>query len=313
VIRSEVEFRSQDALVRGTLLLPAGGAGPHPAVIMGGGWRNAKEIVLPHDAETLVGAVVSMLDDRHVGASEGEPRQHMDPGRQNEDYRNAITDVSGLHEIDADRIGVWANSRSGGQAIVVSATDPRVECVISDIPIDDSDGSMRRIHGSARFNPLPIRLVEDRKATAATWGAWGRVPMSSVKPFENPSRRPFPLTHEISHDIEERGAALHGHWSAAEAAEPLPGGDVSPFARRLHGTPILLVVVEGDEIALRDPGIEPFDAIPSAQKRRVVIPHVSRMNLHSQTTHLQTAGEATAAFVRKRLVETGGAAAKEAA
>ncbi len=307
MIRREVEFRSQDALVGGALLLPAGGAGPHPVVAMGGG--------PPHYAEALVGtsAAVVMFDDRHLGAREGEPRQHMDPWRQIEDYRNAVTCVSGLHEIDADRINVWATSHSGGHVLVVSATDPRVERVISDIPVVDGYQNMRRVYGWARFNALLERLMEDRKARAATGGPGGRMPMSSVNPFEELSTWPFPLTHDIFHDIKEREAPRHEHWSFAEAAEPLLGDDVSPFAKRLHETPTLMVGAEGDEITLRDPGIGAFNAIPSAQKRLVVIPHVSHMSLPSQTTHLQIAGESATAFVRKHLVEMGGAAAKEAA
>ncbi len=55
-----------------------------------------------------------VFDNRNFGASDGEPRQHINPWRQVWDYRDAITFAQTLPEIDAARIGVWGSSYSGG-------------------------------------------------------------------------------------------------------------------------------------------------------------------------------------------------------
>ena len=52
-----------------------------------------------------LGSVV--FDNRNFGASDGEPRQEIDPWRQVRDYRDAITYAEAVEETDADRIGIW--------------------------------------------------------------------------------------------------------------------------------------------------------------------------------------------------------------
>ena len=314
-MKREVEFRSEGTLVRGTLILPDAAQGPVPAVVMGGGWCYVKEIVMPHYAKAIVaaGAAVLMFDYRHSGASEGEPRQLIDPARQIEDFKNAVTFVSGLPEIDADNIGVWGISYAGGHVLAVGATDPRIKCVISNIPVVDGYENMRRVHGSTRFNELQKLIMEDRVARTRDSSAGGRMPMSSLKPFEELSTWPFGLIHEVFHDIKKREAPLHEHWSTISSTEMLLSYNVFSFAERIYNTPVLMVVAEGDEITLWDLEIKAFNSIPSPQKELVVIPHVSHMSLYSQQTHLQIAGAAAARFLRKHLVENSAGAAAQAA
>ncbi len=119
--RREVEFRSENPAekIRADLYLPEG-KGPFPVVVMGGGWCYVKELAQPEYAKYIVRAGVAALifDYRHSGASDGEPRQHLDPWKQIADYRSAIDAVSydemfkGV--LDPERIGVWGISYSGG-------------------------------------------------------------------------------------------------------------------------------------------------------------------------------------------------------
>ena len=59
--------------------------------------------------------VPSVYDNRNFGASDGEPRQEIDPWQQVRDYSDAITFAPRLPQTDAARIGVWGSSYSGGQ------------------------------------------------------------------------------------------------------------------------------------------------------------------------------------------------------
>ena len=304
--KSAVEFLSKGAKVRGTLILPAAGKGSHrpPVVVMGGGWCYVKEIVMPHYAEAMVaaGAAVLMFDYRSMGESEGEPRQHIDPWAQIEDYKSAISYVASRPDIDPERIGAWGISYAGGHALIVGATDPRVRCIISNIPVVDGFENMRRVHGATRFNDLQKALLDDRIARAAKGGPGARLPMSSLKPSEELSTWPFPLIHEVFHDIKKREAPRHEHWSTMESTELLLNYSVFPFTKRITNTPTLMVVAEGDEITLWDLEIEAFRTIPSNQKKLVVIPKVSHMSLYSQASHLKIAGAAAAGFIRQHLI-----------
>lgn len=299
----DVEFRSVDATVRGRLILPEGVKGKAPLLIMGGGWCYVKEIVMPHYAEGLVkaGCAVLMFDYRCLGASEGTPRQHIDPWKQIEDYRNAISYAATLPEIDAERIGVWGISYAGGHVLIVGAIDARVKCIVSNIPVVDGYENMRRVHGTTRFNELEAALLKDRIARARGEPS-ARFAFSTPEPHKELSTWPFPLIHKVFHDIKAREAPLHEHWSTTESTELLLNYTVFPFTRRITNTPTLMVVAEGDEITLWDLEIEAFRTIPSPRKELAVIPRVSHMSLYAQKSHLEQAGEAAARFVKRHLV-----------
>ena len=103
---------------------------------MAAGFACVKEMHLDRYAEVFAQAGLAALvfDFRNLGASAGEPRQELDPWRQIEDYRHAITFASTLPEVDAGRIAVWGSSYSGGHALAVAATDRRVRCVAVQVP-----------------------------------------------------------------------------------------------------------------------------------------------------------------------------------
>jgi dienelactone hydrolase len=170
--RIEVEFPSRGVICRGMLLRPDGANGPLPAVVMAGGWCYVKEVVMPKYAEFIVneGYATLIFDYRGFGESDGEPRQHIVPLEQQEDYRSAISYLETVPDIDNDRIGIWGISYSGGHVLVVAATDPRVKCVVSVVPVVEGYQTMRRDHGELRFADLIETITADRRKRAADPG-----------------------------------------------------------------------------------------------------------------------------------------------
>jgi cephalosporin-C deacetylase-like acetyl esterase len=302
-MRREVEFQSNGDTCRGLLVTPDTGAAPYPIVVMAGGWCYVKEIVMPHYAEYLVAAgnAVLLFDYRRLGASDGLPRQHINPWDQIEDYKNAITFVQTLPELDPDRVGIWGISYSGGHVLIVGATDPRVKCIVSNIPVVDGYVNMRRVHGERRYAQLVEELLADRRRRWQDPDQRGRMPMSTLDPEHELSTWPFPHIGEIFGAIKEREAPLHEHWSTTESVELLLDYTVFPYARRIYNTPTLMVVAEGDNITLWDLEIEAFNAVTTAQKKLVVLPNVTHMSLYSQRSHLEIAGEAAADWFRTHL------------
>lgn len=300
----KVEFKSEGDTLSGVLVLPTKSSGKIPLVIMGGGWCYVKEIVMPHYAKAIVaaGAAVLMFDYRNFGESSGTRRQHIDPQQQIEDYRNAVTFAETLSEIDPHRIGVWGISYAGGHVIAVAATDSRVKIAVSNIPVVNGYETMRRTHGSLRFNDLEERLLEDRRARARGEPE-GKMPMSSATPPTELSTWPFPTIRKVFLDIKEREAPNHEHWSTVESTELLLNYNVASFAERIYDKPILVVVAEGDEITLWDLEIATYNSIPSGRKQLAVIPKVSHMSLYSQQDHLSRAGSVAAEFIKKHLVD----------
>src|SRR5207245_1811871 len=97
-----VRFASAGEELEALLYLPAG-QGPHPCVVMAGGWCYVKELTQPHFARAFAehGLAAFVFDYRSFGGSSGEPRQHIDPWRQIEDYRNALSYLEGRPEVDS--------------------------------------------------------------------------------------------------------------------------------------------------------------------------------------------------------------------
>ena len=112
----------------------------------------------------------------------GAARQHIVPLEQQEDYRSAISYLEQREEIDSDRIGIWGISYSGGHVLIVGATDPRVKCIVSTVPVVNGYETMRRDHGELRFADLLERITDDRRARAKDPEARGHLPMSSPRP-----------------------------------------------------------------------------------------------------------------------------------
>jgi uncharacterized protein len=136
-VRSDVEFDADGTTLRGWLYVPDGAAGPVPTIVLAHGFSAVKEMYLDRFGEAFAAAGLGALvyDHRNFGASDGEPRQEIDPWEQVRDYRNAISYAQTRDEVDADRIGVWGSSYSAGHAIVVGAIDRRVKCVACQVPL----------------------------------------------------------------------------------------------------------------------------------------------------------------------------------
>jgi len=303
VPRVEVEFSSEGTQVRGWLYTPEG-PGPFPAVVLAGGWCYVRELVMPYYAESFVDAGLAALvfDYRNLGVSGGEPRQHLDPWAQVRDYRNALTFLERRDEIDSDRLAVWGISYSGGHVLILGATDPRIRCLVSQIPVVDGYENMRRVHGSIGYRKLWQQILDDRALRYDQPGERGYIPHATAVPDRDLSTWPFPETFHTFKALQETEAPLYQNRSTLESVDLLLDYDVTPFAKRILDIPVLMIVAEGDDITLWDLEIATFNMIPSTKKRLVTLPHTTHMTLYSDRDKLQTAADhATAWFVEHLL------------
>ena len=93
-MRHDIEFDSAGTTLRGWLYAPDGRPGPHPTVVVTHGYGAVKEQYTDDIAEALAasGLAVLLYDHPSFGASDGEPRQEVDPWAQIRGYRDAITE-----------------------------------------------------------------------------------------------------------------------------------------------------------------------------------------------------------------------------
>ena len=80
-------------------------ATPAPAIVMAHGFGCIRDLRLPAYAERFrdAGFVVVVFDYRHFGASDGQPRQLLDIGRQLDDWRMLLWMSSGFGEVGGGR------------------------------------------------------------------------------------------------------------------------------------------------------------------------------------------------------------------
>lgn len=302
----DVSFQSSGTTIRAHLYLPAGrpsaDQGPHPVVVMAGGWCYVKELVQPEYAKVFAGAGIAALvfDYRGFGTSDGEPRQHIDPWAQIDDYKNAISFVETRPELDSKRIGIWGISYSGGHVLIVAATDPRVQCVVSNIPVVDGWRTMQSVHGALAFRRLEELILEDRRKRLAT-GVLGTMPMSSADPTRELATWPFPEVTSAFLALKNGVAPTHEHWNTIASTELLMSYDVRPFLRRILRTPVFMSVAEKDDITLWEEEISVFNQIATPDKRLFLVRDTSHMTLYSNKTRLEILAEEGREFLVENL------------
>src|SRR5260221_6495225 len=133
--RRDIEFNAEGVTLRGWFYAAEGAGGSAPAVVMAHGFSAVKEMYLDSFAEMFAAAGLGVLvfDNRNFGASDGVPRQEIDPLAQVRDYRDAITYASTLPEVDATRIGSWARASPGGNERRLPRTDARAKASVSTV------------------------------------------------------------------------------------------------------------------------------------------------------------------------------------
>ena len=140
-----------------------------PCVVMGNGFSMTRHDGMPRFASCFAerGIAALTFDFRHLGDSDGEPRQLIDYQRQCDDLAAAVSYARTLDGIDGDRVAAWGFSFGGGHVLTVAAQDDRLAAAVSMFPF--LDGRAAALEYGLRSN---ARLM-----TAAIRAALGRRPI----------------------------------------------------------------------------------------------------------------------------------------
>lgn len=258
-MRQDVAFKTEDGVtLRGWYYLPDQTSNLVPTIVMAHGFSAVKENYLDRYAEVYAAAGFGVLvfDNRNFGASDGEPRQHIDPWRQIADYRDAITYASTRSDVDGSRIGIWGSSYSGAHVLVVGALDRRVGCVVAQVPLISGHRNARRLIRADIMAAVQAMFVEDRKARYA-----GKPPGMIAVVSNDPSvpcALPTPDSYEWFTETAKLRAPAWRNEVTLQSVELFTEYEPGAYIEYISPTPLLMVVAAGDYLTVADEAIKAY-------------------------------------------------------
>lgn len=246
-MRRDVTFVSRGVTCRAWLYEPASDiARPAPCIVMAHGLGGTRECGLEPYAQAFAqaGFYVLLFDYRHIGASDGKPRQLVSISLQLEDWTAAVAFARSLDEVDPRRIGLWGTSLSGGHVLTIAAKDPGIAAISAQCPMLDGHAAARMLRKDTGWGRV-VRLA--RAALIDLTRA-----LLHLKPYYVPLVAPPGELAAMAADDAYSGltAIVPPHWrneTAARILLALPLYRPIRWARAVK-CPSLLIACENDSV-----------------------------------------------------------------
>ena len=271
-MRTDIEFKTEDGIMlRGWLYTPVRTSGRAPVIVMAHGFSAVKEMYLDKYAEVYAesGLAALVFDNRNFGASDGQPRQHIDPWQQVSDYRDAITFAATLPQVDADRIGVWGTSYSGGHALVLGAIDRRVKCVVAQVPLISGHRNARRLIRADFVAAVQGQFDADRRARYSGQPR-AMIPVVAQDPMA-PCALPTPDSWQWFSETGRTRAASWRNEVTLQSVEFFTEYEPGAYIEWISPTPLMMVVAAGDHLTVADEALAAYNRA-SEPKRLMLLP-----------------------------------------
>lgn len=266
-----VEFNANGVTLRGTFFTPDSGSAPFPTVVFAHGFSGVKEQALEDYARVCSehGVAALAYDHRCLGASDGEPRQDIDPIQQARDFRQAITYVQSLDEVDAERIGVWGSSYTGAQVLMLGAVDPRVKAVVSQVPLISGYRNLMRLIPSDAVPDL-LAMLEAERTHLLNGGEPNLMKMCSDDPTEPHA---FPGETTFRYLTKVMPAPNWRNEVTVRSIDYSLEFDVTQFLDRIGATPVLMIVATEDTTTPTDEALKAYHQITGPKELKLIDGH----------------------------------------
>ena len=269
-------------------------------VVMAGGLAVAKEpgtdTFAPRFAEA--GFSVLAFDFRHLGESDGSPRQVVSFGDQRDDFRAAIEFARSREEVEPARVAIWGFSLSGGHVFPVAASDPNLGAAIAVSAL--ADGPASAPNGFRHTTPLSGLRITGRAAMDGIGRLLGRdpllVPLAGEKGTVAALTTPDSLNGERALNPGNRYPDWQQEvsaWSALRVGMYRP----ARVASRIE-CPLLVVAPEGDGVAPSRFAIRAGERAPRGEVARLEGGHYAPyLEAHERAVEVQLD------FLRRNLLD----------
>lgn len=271
-MRQDIAFTSHGTTCRGWLDRPDDSAGRRiPLVLMAHGFGATREMHLEQYARRFnaAGYATLIFDYRHFGASDGEPRNLLDPFREIEDWLSALAFARAQPDIDTKRLALWGTSFAGGLVISVAARDGNVAATVSQCPMLDGLGSALEI---ARYDgPLGLLKLSAEGVVDGLRGLLGLAP-AYVPIVAPPGSRGMMTTEDAWQKFPLLAPPGFRNEVTARTALKVPIFRPITDAARVK-CPALFVVCDKDSVAPASIALKAAARIPKAEVVRFPVGH----------------------------------------
>lgn len=158
---TSTSFRSGGQCCAAWLTLPDG-PGPHPIAVLVHGFGANHSMSLGRYEQHFAAAGIGTLafDYRHLGDSEGLPRQRLSLRRHRRDLNAAVDFVRELPDADISRVALWGTSLGAMHVLRVAADRADIAAVVVQCPIVSGVATLRRLRPTAILRLTPA-IIED--------------------------------------------------------------------------------------------------------------------------------------------------------
>jgi pimeloyl-ACP methyl ester carboxylesterase len=211
------------------------------------------------DVFAAAGLACVVYDNRCFGASDGLPRQELDPWAQVRDYRHACTYALTLTDVvDRDRLGFWGVSYGGGVVIAAAAFDRRCKAVAALVPMVSGYRQMRRFLPAHAAPIMRAGFDADRERRFR-----GEPPETIPVVSSDPTDPYVTLPQRESYEFFTRcGREIAPAWRneltlrSIEMTAEFEGG---AYIDRVSPTPLRLIVMRDDLVTLADDALDFYE------------------------------------------------------
>jgi pimeloyl-ACP methyl ester carboxylesterase len=288
-----IGFFSKGDPIVGDLYVPAGPAPEKgfPTILCLHGYGGLRKTTVPETAKRYAqeGFVALSFDYRGFGESGGD-RGRLDPRRQVEDTRNAITFATLQSEVDPRRIGIHGSSFGGGVGIAASAQDARVRATVCSVGVGNGHRWLKSIRRNYEWLEFVADIEKDR-AEKVTTGVSRR-----VSPYYVMLSDPVSSERQKTLNAQMPERVFEMPLECAEAIIEWAPEDELARARPIPG---LVIRVENDQLVPDAESEAIFAKWPGSDKAMKVVPGVKHHDLF--TTALPEVLSATIPFFREKL------------
>ena len=222
---------------------------------------------VPQVAEEFQKAGINSLvyDPRHLGESDGLPRNEIDPTNQVSDYSDALSFLLTQETVDPKRIAFWGMSFSATIALCAASLDKRAKLCIAACPYLDLKPPPEKIP------QVLAKCMADRDSRLAG-NPPTYLPMLTAA-GKNPAGlhlHPTPEELELVFTAQERGAVNFDNRSTLETYSKFLVWSPKEVMKQLAPTPVFLIVPEQDTWSPSAEQLALFETFPSPKRVHTV-------------------------------------------